>query len=127
MGIRMRAKICIAFLSISLLMSFGFSSNQAFAGESRPHNCQDCIDLQNFFDLECTTDVTTVNHGFLQNCAEIEEALRTCAADFCRVGGTFEGVNTTSLLVTGSQMNASWMIPVIVSAIGIGIVIARKF
>jgi len=27
----------------------------------------------------------------------------------------------------GAQMNAAWMIPVIVSAIGIGIVIARKF
>ncbi len=43
------------------------------------------------------------------------------------VGGTFEGVNTVSLLVTGAQMNAAWMIPVLVSAIGIGIVIARKF
>jgi len=44
-----------------------------------------------------------------------------------RVGGIFEGVDTTSLLVAGAQMNAAWMIPVIVSAIGIGIVIARKF
>ena len=43
------------------------------------------------------------------------------------VGGTFEGVDTTSLLVAGAQANALWLIPVIVSAIGIGIVIARKF
>jgi len=43
------------------------------------------------------------------------------------VGGTFEGVNTTSLLVSGAQMNAAWMIPVIISGIGIAIVIARKF
>ena len=43
------------------------------------------------------------------------------------VGGMFEGVDTTSLLVAGAQMNAAWMIPVIVSGIGIGIVIARKF
>ncbi len=43
------------------------------------------------------------------------------------VGGMFEGVNTTSLLVSGAQMNAAWMIPVIISAIGIAIVIARKF
>jgi len=31
------------------------------------------------------------------------------------------------LILAGAQMNAAWMIPVIVSAIGIGIVIARKF
>jgi len=43
------------------------------------------------------------------------------------VGGEFIGVDSTALLVTGAQMNAAWMIPVIVSAIGIGIVIARKF
>jgi len=44
-----------------------------------------------------------------------------------RIGGTFEGVNTTSLLVSGAQMNAAWLIPVIVSGIGFAIVIARKF
>jgi len=43
------------------------------------------------------------------------------------VGGEFLGVDSTALLVAGVQMNAAWMIPVIVSAIGIGIVIARKF
>jgi len=47
--------------------------------------------------------------------------------DLIRVGGEFEGVNTTALLVTGAQMNAAWMIPVIVSGIGFAIVIARKF
>jgi len=45
----------------------------------------------------------------------------------CFVGGEFLGVDTTSLLVAGAQNSAAWMIPVIVSAIGIGIVIARKF
>jgi len=43
------------------------------------------------------------------------------------VGGEFIGIDSTALLVTGAQTNAAWMIPVIVSAIGIGIVIARKF
>ncbi len=43
------------------------------------------------------------------------------------VGGEFIVIDSTALLVTGAQMNAAWMIPVIVSAIGIGIVIARKF
>jgi len=44
-----------------------------------------------------------------------------------RVGGEMIPVDSASLLVAGAQMNAAWMIPVIVSAIGIGIVIARKF
>jgi len=43
------------------------------------------------------------------------------------VGGELIPLDTTSLLLAGTQMNAAWMIPVIVSAIGIGIVIARKF
>jgi len=45
----------------------------------------------------------------------------------CPVGGEFLGVDTTALLVAGAQNSAAWMIPVVVSAIGIGIVIARKF
>ena len=43
------------------------------------------------------------------------------------VGGELIPLDTSALLLTGAQMNAAWMIPVIVSAIGIGIVIARKF
>jgi len=43
------------------------------------------------------------------------------------VGGEFIGIETTSVLAAGAQSTAAWMIPVIVSAIGIGIVIARKF
>jgi len=43
------------------------------------------------------------------------------------VGGEMISVETTPVLLAGAQTSASWMIPVIVSAIGIGIVIARKF
>jgi len=43
------------------------------------------------------------------------------------IGGEMINVDSTALILTGSQMTAAWMIPVIVSAIGIGIVIARKF
>jgi len=42
------------------------------------------------------------------------------------IGGTMIPLDTTALLLVGAQMNAAWMIPVIVAAIGIGIVIARK-
>ena len=123
-------KISIALLSILVLVSSGLASNQAFAGVTLPHECQDCIDLQDLFDQACPSpgEVTSLDHGFFNSCEEIEEVLRTCVADFCPdVGGVFEGVDTTSLLVAGAQMNAAWMIPVVVSVIGFGIVIARKF
>jgi len=43
------------------------------------------------------------------------------------VGGELIPLDTTALLLAGTYSTASWMIPVIVSSIGIGIVIARKF
>jgi len=42
------------------------------------------------------------------------------------IGGTLLPIDTTALLLAGAQMNAAWMIPVIVVAIGFAIVIARK-
>jgi len=51
----------------------------------------------------------------------------SCVCEFPGVGGWFFEVDKPALLVVGAQMNAAWMIPLIVSAIGIGIVIARKF
>jgi len=44
------------------------------------------------------------------------------------VGGHGGPIDKTALMVTGAQLNASWMIPVLVSAIGIGIfVVTRKY
>ena len=126
----MRAKISIVFLSILVLVSFGFSSNQAFAvGHNiplEPESCADCDALEQEFSDVCSTN--EVSAAFISPfCEELFDLIQTCRPTFCAVGGTFEGVDTTSLLLTGAQMNAAWMIPVIVSAIGIGIVIARKF
>jgi hypothetical protein len=43
------------------------------------------------------------------------------------VGGQGGQIDRTSLLVTGAQVNASWMIPLLISAIGIGVfVVTRK-
>ena len=125
MGIRMRAKISIAFLSISLIASFGLSSNQAFAGTFGdstviilpPVTCEDC-DLG--FEI-CEGDTIP-----FEECEAIRDSCRR--ALMCNaVGGEFIGLETTSVLAAGAQYTAAWMIPVIVSAIGIGIVIARKF
>jgi len=43
------------------------------------------------------------------------------------IGGDLIPLDSTMVLVAGTQNTAAWMIPVIVSGIGIAIVIARKF
>jgi len=43
------------------------------------------------------------------------------------VGGHGGPIDKTALMVTGAQLNASWMIPLLISAIGIGLfVVTRK-
>jgi len=44
-----------------------------------------------------------------------------------KVGGEFIGIDTTAVLLAGAQMTSVWLVPFIVAAIGIGIVLARKF
>jgi len=51
----------------------------------------------------------------------------TVSFDRNAVGGDIIPLDTTMILVSGAQYTAAWMIPVIVSGIGIAIVIARKF
>jgi len=62
-------------------------------------------------------------------CTEPDECdgAGTCSGLSVCVVGTVLPIDTTAVLVAGTHMTASWMIPVIVAGIGIGIVIARKF
>ena len=61
--------------------------------------------------------VLVTNNGVPQHCALVP----------MMVGGDIIPLDTTMILVAGTQTTAAWMIPIIVSAIGIAIVIARKF
>jgi len=54
-------------------------------------------------------------------------AVISCPPVCPAVGGDMIQMETTSILAAGAQYTAAWMIPVIVSGIGIAIVIARKF
>ncbi len=63
-----------------------------------------------------------------QQCSDQLNSCRAIIQPPCvTVGGEIIGIETTSVLAAGAQYTAAWMIPVLVSAIGIGIVIARKF
>lgn len=175
----MRAKISIAFLSISLIASFGLSSNQAFAGVtaqndecvgqpdgtgcgnpadtecSNPDSCQgEVCDANNEpsgtpcgnpNDTMCNNpDSCNANGMCLRNfepsgtpCDLDEDSCTTdqceppgvCVAgpSECVVGGEIIPIGTTSLILAGTQSAFSWMIPITVSAVGIAIVIAKKF
>lgn len=61
---------------------------------------------------------------------EVMKLIRTLFAkgygEGCYVGGEFIPIESTSLLLAGTQMTASWMIPILVSGIGIGLVFLRK-
>jgi len=66
-----------------------------------------------------------INFGL--NTELVEVLVDTVSFGSTAVGGEFIGIDSTMVLAAGAQYTAAWMIPVIVSAIGIGIVIARKF
>ncbi len=130
--------IGIAIFSISMLISFGLTSNQAFAGGNcddcqagldacSPTN-QQCIDFWNqcLDDLMCRSAVG----GDMIQMETTSDFWNQCLDDLmCRsaVGGGMIQMETTSVLAAGAQYTAAWMIPVIVSGIGIAVVIARKF
>jgi len=79
-------------------------------GEININNSQGCTQL--------VADKINLNDVRFTRCAPDDDRM---------VGGSGMAIDKTSLLVYGLETNSFWMIPVIVSVIGIGIVIARKF
>ncbi len=70
-----------------------------------------------------------INNGVVLDCGIITGSALPLPGivNRCTVGGDLIPLDTSALILAGAQTNAAWMIPVIVSAIGIGIVVARKF
>ncbi len=92
-----------------------FLTEQAFAGPFSTETCESC---QRALDACAPGEAKCIS--FWQSC--LEQLMCRSA-----VGGDMIQIETTSVLAAGTQYTAAWMIPVIVSAIGLGIVIARKF
>lgn len=67
--------------------------------------------------------------GFVDSAIQVLEANKAVdnGPTPTAIGGEFIPVDATMVLVAGAQNTAAWMIPIILSSIGIAIVIARKF
>jgi len=79
-------------------------------------------------ELITTPDIVTFNnHGTLTAPVAFfgNSIFNDNLPNQCVVGGTYIPIDTTSLLLAGASVNA-WMIPVLLSAAGFGILIARK-
>ena len=70
-----------------------------------------------------------INNGAVLDCGIISGSVLPLPGivNRCTVGGDLIPLDSSSLILAGAQMNAAWMIPVILSGIGFAIVIARKF
>ena len=117
-------------MSLASLPLGVMGANQAFAGDFDlpfPESCADCAELEQFYWDNCV-DVAPGSSSGIFTCDDIAHTLETCRPNFClAVGGDMIQMETTSILVSGAQHTAAWMIPAIIAAAGIGIVLARKF
>jgi hypothetical protein len=69
--------------------------------------------------------VTDFNADFYNTGFGVEQIIIQSASG-PPIGGKVMEINTTPLLVAGTQMTASWLIPVIVAGAGIVLVFVRK-
>jgi len=135
------SKIAMLTFGLVILASSILISNQAYAGNNQVGPCfsnADCDDAN-----QCTDDICDLltnicdnpNDPDGQSCDDFERCTEpdTCQSGVCTggpnlcVSGTPLPIDTTAVLVGGTQVTVSWMIPVIVSAAGIAVVLARKF
>ncbi len=137
------------------ILGAAWSHSNEFDGLSFAMGTQDVLRTSNFFATVVPNEVGTIDFLNYQNgpmnpgeqdnpmsfalrenfateipfiVTQAPNFVRDCiVTNTCPVGGEFLGVDTTALLVSGAQMNAAWLIPLVLGTIGIGIVLAKKF
>jgi hypothetical protein len=115
-------------------LSSNTGSDSAWVGlsNSPPSGSLDQTDFLSVVQLE-TTDVyvnfpVNANYLYVTQVGTGDLLLQQIKADKPEIVGGHGGpIDKTALLVTGAQVNASWMIPLLISAVGIGVfVFTRK-
>ncbi len=120
--------------------SFGFGAGTGFVDTTFSVTLKNGAVIVDSFQFNAANDVLAfvgVSSDLAFNRVEIRDLTATNDDEYfgefytspprTAVGGELIPLDTTMVLVAGTQTNAAWMIPVIVSGIGIGIVLARKF
>ena len=74
--------------------------------------------------MSCSNSSTPFTSEITGDCNDFDP-LVNLICEILVVGGTYLPIDTTSLLLAGASVNV-WMIPVVMSAAGFGILIARK-
>jgi len=85
----------------------------------------DCTNPPDPFSQFCSSDDDECT---IQHCDGAGSCVFLSTAPICQlVAGSLTPIDTTMVLAAGVQSISAWMFPIIVSAAGIAIVIARKF
>ncbi len=63
----------------------------------------------------------------VENTGTITAIINEIFTDALAIGGEIIPIESTAVLLAGAQTTSSWLIPVIVSAVGISIVLVRRF
>ncbi len=112
------AIIDILFLSMTVLMTSVFLTEQAFAGTNEvPLTCADALAGL----LSCPAGPQGIPCRIMYN-GFLDDLMCRSA-----VGGDMIQMETTSILAAGAQYTMAWMIPTLIATAGIGKVLARKF
>jgi len=121
-GINVKAGGNVVNFSDDTVNNFGTYNNEGVTDNFGTFNNKESGTLNNLGVFNNHFGATFNNDGGTITGNPINNIPRSQA-----VGGEIIPIDSTALLLAGAQMNAAWMIPVIVSGIGFAIVIARKF
>jgi len=111
---------------IPLIVGDQYTLRHSFTGTINPW-----VLVEVYYDSDMCGEKTNLQNGMCvpdlsQICGNGTTPQNFMCLVSMAVGGLFVGINTTPVLLAGFQMAAAWLIPIVVSGIGIGIVIVRK-
>jgi len=111
---------------IPLIVGDQYTLGHSFTGQSNPW-----VLVEVYYDSDMCGEKTILQNGMCvpdlsQICGNGTTPQNFMCLVSMAVGGLFVGIDTTPVLLAGFQMAAAWLIPIVVSGIGIGIVLVKR-